>query len=353
MFGFKFWKKIFRSETYVIDNTANDESMSEEYYDVFISKKTEDSEMAEEVCAFLESNGLKCFVSERDLPNNGNVNYYQVIDKALENSTNLVLVCSRAEYLETRWVQHEWQAFCNELLSSHGRSGNIITIRGEQVQRNDIPYTLRNLQLIEWRDYKNLLLSYIVKKDLSLNDIKNIKDHSRSMVASYSDAFMLGLQFGNFGLASVGGSATLNDVNRMKKLLSDWDIPDDEVEPLLQLGKGMDFLNSIIDTIGKRWGIVYENSAYLGAVYLFCTLSRQNGSTAWDDRIVKICKDLGVPFHIIQKISNLDAQEMVDYRDILMKVLDNLDDTVTKCPSCNARMGFDYEQCPVCNYSVK
>lgn len=39
MFGFKFWKKIFRSKTYVIDNTANEESMSEEYYDVFISKK--------------------------------------------------------------------------------------------------------------------------------------------------------------------------------------------------------------------------------------------------------------------------------------------------------------------------
>ena len=159
-------KAMKRYSTAVVSNTiikeeenANSNLIS---YDVFISKKTEDSSMAKDVCLFLEQNGISCFISERDLPSKGNTNYYQIIDDALEHSTNLVVVCSQASYLKSKWVQHEWQAFSNELLSSN-RAGNIITIRGDRVERKDIPFTLRNLELLDWHNYRHYLLSYIIR----------------------------------------------------------------------------------------------------------------------------------------------------------------------------------------------
>lgn len=251
-FGLKsFLKKLFHSKSLNELNTGENESTEIQQYDVFISKKTEDCIMAKEVCAFLERNGFRCFISERELPTKGNANYYQTIDEALEHSTNLVVICSRAEYLRSKWVQHEWQAFSNELLSSH-RLGNIITIRGKNVNRDEIPFTLRNLELIDWTDYKNRLLAYIVKS----NEKSNLTPNTSTLIENttklrYSDAFMLGLRIGNHGLASVGGTATSADIDEMKNLLSEWNLPNEKVEPLLCPGRGMDFLNSVIDVIGE------------------------------------------------------------------------------------------------------
>ena len=63
---------------------SNKERISKKY-DVFLCKKSEDVNIAKEICTFLENNGLTCFLSERDCPFSGQPNYYQTIDEALDN----------------------------------------------------------------------------------------------------------------------------------------------------------------------------------------------------------------------------------------------------------------------------
>ena len=138
-----------------------DISDSKYKYDVFICKKSEDVALAEEILHYLEDNNYTCFLSERNLPDIGDSNYYGKIDEALDQSKNMIVVCSDANYLNTPWVRHEWQSFSNEKMSSSDR-GNVVTIITSNVKREDVPFTLRNLELIQWDSYKRNLLSYIV-----------------------------------------------------------------------------------------------------------------------------------------------------------------------------------------------
>lgn len=340
IFKFNFLKKIFGRKI-LPSNDSVKKFPYAPFYDVFISKKTEDSKMAKEICDFLENNGLRCFISERELPSEGNTNYYQTIDKALECSTNMVVVCSRAEYLESEWVKHEWQTFSNELISSK-KPGNIITIRGRDVQRENIPFTLRNLELIDWNDYKTCLLPYIVRR--------NRKDNKKQ---PYSEAFMLGMNIGKYALDNMKGYLGAQDINNMKNKLANWNLPMDIVDPLLQLGMGMDFLNSIIDIVEDRWGKIYANSTYLGTIYVFYALLKGSGdTTSWNEKFVQVSKKLGLPKQIFQRIGFVSANEMVEFRDAIMSALDNLDNSVKKCPCCNARIGLDYEECPTCGFAL-
>lgn len=159
-------------------------------YDVFLCKNSQDVNIAKEICKFLESNELSCFLSERDCPHSGQPNYYQTIDEALDNSTNLIVICSKPSLLNSEWVKHEWQSFSNELLSSKGK-GNLITIITRSVSRNDLPYTLRNLELIFYDDYKTKLLYYI-KKANSEDSVRN-QERQDGYTCKLSDAFSLGI----------------------------------------------------------------------------------------------------------------------------------------------------------------
>ena len=61
-------------------------------YDVFISFSTEDQKSAEGVCGFLERNGIRCFVSYRDIPKGAN--WPSSIYNAVKQSKMMVAVFS-------------------------------------------------------------------------------------------------------------------------------------------------------------------------------------------------------------------------------------------------------------------
>ena len=130
----------------------------------------------------------------------------------------------------------------------------------------------------------------------------------------------------------------------------------EKIEPLLQPGKGMDFLNSIIDILGEKNGNIHENCAYLGTIYIFLCILANGGANydEWKNKFINTCKKLGVPRHIFQRIQGqgLNSNDMIELRDIIKKSLDNLDNSVTKCPCCNARVGFDYNECPACGFII-
>ncbi len=62
-------------------------------YDVFISYSTCDQKVADDICAYLEKNGIKCFIASRDIP--AGVAFADYIVKALKESSMMVVVCSK------------------------------------------------------------------------------------------------------------------------------------------------------------------------------------------------------------------------------------------------------------------
>ncbi|MCF0224333.1 MAG: toll/interleukin-1 receptor domain-containing protein, partial [Fibrobacter sp.] len=88
-------------------------------YDCFIctkvtdeeGKKTEDSTRANDIYFHLLDKGYKPFFSERDLKGRTGANYEAFILYALYMSECMLVVCSREEYLQTKWVKSEYTRF--------------------------------------------------------------------------------------------------------------------------------------------------------------------------------------------------------------------------------------------------
>ena len=80
-------------------------------YDVFISSKSDDYEIAEEVCNYLIGKGLNVFFSKRSIDEEGDSRYERVIADALRDSANMIVVCSDANHVRddrgargSKWV---------------------------------------------------------------------------------------------------------------------------------------------------------------------------------------------------------------------------------------------------------
>ena len=97
-----------------------EEINKQDVYDLFICTKisikthedsdiegyTIDSEQASRIYDELTKNGLKVFYSERSL---AGIEYDGQIYSALMNSKNILVITTKKEYLESSWVQSEWQ----------------------------------------------------------------------------------------------------------------------------------------------------------------------------------------------------------------------------------------------------
>lgn len=73
-------------------------------YDVFISYSSKEKSVADGVCHFLESNGVKCWIAPRDIP--ASSDYGDLIDEAIKSCRVVVLVYSQYSFL-SKWVKGE------------------------------------------------------------------------------------------------------------------------------------------------------------------------------------------------------------------------------------------------------
>ncbi len=85
----------------------------EEYYDnvsrdVFICHRSVDSDKATKICEALEADGNTCWISTRNLRPNDSQNYWDNIEKAIENCAIFLVVCSRDAML-SRDVKREME----------------------------------------------------------------------------------------------------------------------------------------------------------------------------------------------------------------------------------------------------
>jgi hypothetical protein len=112
---------------------------------IFLSAKSEDYVSANRVYTHLTDHGYSVFFSDQTLPRMGNSDYRREIDRALEQAKHLVVVTSRKEYVESKWVEAEWGSFINEKRSGR-KDGNIIVVLAGSMQIGDLPISLRSFE---------------------------------------------------------------------------------------------------------------------------------------------------------------------------------------------------------------
>lgn len=128
-------------------------------YDVFISCKSEDYKYAEEIYNFLNSQGIKTFLASKELRILGESEYRRAISKALKDTYHLIVFASNAEYIESTWVEYEWDMFVNAKLKGK-KAGNIVTVL-KDVDTDDLPMDLLKYQSFQYYDYTESILNYV------------------------------------------------------------------------------------------------------------------------------------------------------------------------------------------------
>lgn len=117
--------------------------------DVFISykqtsfnyKETEDVGVSRRLCKVLEDRGLCVFFSEKTLYEKGYSKYKKAIDKALDAAQLLVVVATKQEYIESSWIEYEYETFNRAILNKKKPKGGIISYISS-FKNADLPNTL-------------------------------------------------------------------------------------------------------------------------------------------------------------------------------------------------------------------
>ena len=155
-------------------------------FDVFISYKhsddnanlTIDFEYAEKLESMLEASGINVFFSERSLVQHGKSNFKKAIDEALDECQALIVVVSNPEFARSPWVRYEWESFYNDYLSGRRKNANMFTVTIGNVDIQQLPRTLRNLQVFSFEnelDKVKTTIGSIFNRDI-VSPLQNVVD---------------------------------------------------------------------------------------------------------------------------------------------------------------------------------
>lgn len=132
-------------------------------YDVFISCKSGDYEIAEEVYQYLKDNDFHVFLSSKELRRMKDSEYMDAISDALDSAYHLIVLSSSVANIKSKWVKFEWTTFLNELLSER-KHGQIMTLV-KDIPVAELPIQLRHYEMFNLNDYKERILPYIETPD--------------------------------------------------------------------------------------------------------------------------------------------------------------------------------------------
>ncbi len=144
-------------------------------YDVFLSHKSKDIDIAQNVYKYLKSNIKEVFLDKISLPELSKSEYKNAILNALDKSRHFVVIVSDLKILspeqdekESDWVQREMNLFHSELFEGRKKNGNFIilvtdSIFDEIVSRNkmNIDIKWRNYNFMRISEYEDQLISYL------------------------------------------------------------------------------------------------------------------------------------------------------------------------------------------------
>lgn len=113
-------------------------------YDVFLSFSSADEQIAKPIWQELTSNGLRVFWSDTTLKKDVGNSWFEVIERSLERSRHLLLICSDNS-MNSKWVQREYRAFYDQCYSSNTRRLVPLLVHG--FKPGSLPLFLRGLQV--------------------------------------------------------------------------------------------------------------------------------------------------------------------------------------------------------------
>ncbi len=104
-------------------------------FEIFLSYKqtdefgniTEDYRRAESLYQLLTKAGFRVFFSEKSIFEIGISDYKKGIDAALAQAQVLVVIALKEDYLNSGWVEYEYETFCEDILSGRKPLGKIIS----------------------------------------------------------------------------------------------------------------------------------------------------------------------------------------------------------------------------------
>ena len=122
-------------------------------FKVFISYKhtdingelTEDYHIAKSLYKELKNNSVSVFFSDESLFELGKSDYKKAIDNALNSAELMVVIGTKKEYLQSGWVEYEFETFYEDILSERKKNANIISYT-KNINCSDLPRTLSRLQ---------------------------------------------------------------------------------------------------------------------------------------------------------------------------------------------------------------
>lgn len=139
-------------------------------YDVFLSHKSEDFDIALQMYEFLRENLKEPFFDRNSLPEMGESKYRKAIMQALDKSKHFVVVISDLSYLESYWVALEMEIFQSEIDEGRKKGSNFIMIVTNDVydqivssNKAVLPIDYRRCEIIKVDEYKSVLLDYLNK----------------------------------------------------------------------------------------------------------------------------------------------------------------------------------------------
>ena len=156
-----------------------------EQYDIFISCKSEDYDIAEKVYSFLTNNGFSVFLASQELRKMAKADYMDAISIALDSAYSMIVVSSKKKYLTSEYVKFEWSTFLNEKLSGR-KTGQIMTLL-ENIKVSELPIQLRKYESFTLENYENVL-PYLEKPKKTAKKLKPKNGGKKDVNNSINDA---------------------------------------------------------------------------------------------------------------------------------------------------------------------
>lgn len=133
-------------------------------FDVFISRKSADIALANELYQYLNTKGITAFESNETLPQLGSSDYRKTIDTTLDECKHMIVVGSSISNISSLWVEAEWGFYIGEKRAGR-KNGNILTVITNNIDIKDLPASLRYYEVIYF-DKKNFdrIAAYVGKE---------------------------------------------------------------------------------------------------------------------------------------------------------------------------------------------
>ena len=335
-------------------------------YDVFLSKNTKDIDSANKLFAYLENAKLDIFESSKSLPRLGIADYALAIDEALENSENMIVLCSQYELADgkgssSNWVYYEWTSFRNELLSKR-KKGNLITVLCDGVKVDQLPLGLRKYEAFELNTIeKSEILNYFKKRD-------NNKEFDSISSFSENDSISLDLKMFDFGhhfaicmFAKMQNKDDFldllqQDLNELEKM------PMRNAEQLISEGPD-DAAKEIKTLYGKEAAEIFSLGQYCGiaiSLGLFAVLGAnldQQQIHSVFTPFINSAASLGIPKSVVtdllKLIENKEQERVSLYYKVVRRAVAIRHQTSKICPHCGAIVSNDNDKCPSCMSTIE